>query len=398
MFVSVRGSQVEIDKDTFICLFDNSIYHDHPKYLKALEHNNIAMNDLITLAREASINYALFFAPSPLVGSMIEKENKKIFQGFSGKFTLGIRGGRINLNTVRMVVKDLKIKQSFIARHFTAPKNPHLRFLTNSPKSPKDQASYILNALNIDMDHMREVKKTKSASMMYIIDQLEKQNIFVALEARTNMPQNMNHARGISGVYIKDSRFPYLFIANESAANFGDGAGRKIFTIMYLIVCLFKGRSKVVSLNDEIKESSDDNIYAIVEEMLLSEEVLPKQNSYTLNDLDELSEKLKVSARAILMRLKHLDYIEDEDTFWQLMNALRSRYQKYQAQQKKLRNDGTIKYIPNISSNIIAYHGKAYVKILKNLYSNGKVSQRQINLHLAYGRQEVNTSDIFRRV
>ena len=397
MHISIRNKKVDIDRRTFLYLFDNSIYYDHKDYLLACEEESIAMRKLITLAREANINYALFFAPYDLVVDAVNKENKRIFQGFEGKFTLSIRGKRINLNLVRMVIKDLKIKQAFIGRYLSTGINPHPRFLANSPKSLHEQAQYILDALGLDIDTMRS-QRSKPAAMMYVIDQLEKQNILVAIESSTNMPQNMNHADGVSGVYIKDKKFPYLFIANEGQLDFESGAGRKIFTIMYLLVCMFKGRSKVVSLEGETKEDANTDIYEIVEEMLLPETDLPKMNHYTLDELDDLSAHLKVTARAILLRLKHLDYV-DKDNYWQLLEALRGRFAAHKARQKELRQEGKARtYAPNISANIIAYHGKAFVKILKNLHGNGRLTQRQINLHLAYGRQEVNSSEVFRKI
>lgn len=397
MFVSVKNKKVQIDGRTFSYLFDNSIYYEHNEYLEAQSTGNIAMGRLIVISREASINYALFFVPYEIVVDIVEKENKKLFQGFSGKFTISIRGKKINLNLVRMVVKDLRIKQTFISRYIKTPVNLHPKFLAHSPKSIQDQAVYILDSLGIDIQAMRGMKDKRTA-MIYIIDQLEKQNVLVALETSTNMPQNMNHAEGISGVYIKDKRFPYFFIANEGQIDFESGAGRKIFTIMYLIVCMFKGRSRVVSLQDLAKEDEDNELYEIVEEMLLPATDIPRFDHYTIDDLDELSSTYKLTGRAVLMRLKHIDYIKD-DNYWQLMNILKSRFNQYQTEQRRLRKDGRARlYIPNVSANIIAYHGKAFIRILKGLYSNGKVTQRQINLHLAYGRREVNSNEVFRRV
>lgn len=396
MHVSVRNRKVTIERETFIYLFDNSIYYEHPEYLEAIKNDSIAMAKLIMLSREASINYPLFFVPFAVIKTMLDKENKKLFQGFGGKFTLSIRGRQINLNLVRLIIKDLKIKQAFITKYMNAPKNPHLRFLANSPKNSSEQAQYILNTLNIDINLMR-TQRSKATAMMYLIDQLEKQNILTSIETRTNMPQNMNHARGISGVYVKDSRFPYFFIANEGQANFGDGAGRKIFTIMYLTACMFKGRSKLVSLEEKLSESKDREIYEIVEEILLPKNDIPYANHYTLDELDDLSSHLKVTARAILVRLKHLKYIDD-DNYWRLMTLLKNRYSRLQEEQKRLRKDKGNRYVPNIPTNILAYHGKAYIKILKALYSNGQVTQRQINLHLSYGRQEIKTSELFKKV
>lgn len=397
MRLSIRHRSVEIDDKTFSYLFDNSPLYEDGKYLDARKKGSIAMSELIELSRIAHINYALFFMPFDSLYPMVDKENEKIFQGFGGNFTISIRGKRVNLNLVRMVIKDLKIKQTFIGRYLSAGTNPHPKFLAHSPKSINEQARYILDAMGIKLEDFRATKD-KPAAMMYLIDKLEKQNVLVALETDTNMPQNMNRANGVSGVYIKDKRFPYLFIANEGQQDFESGAGRKIFTIMYLVVCMFKGKSKMVSLKEIAKESADDEIYQLVEEMLLPLKDLPEKSSYTLEDIDELSTHLKVTGRAILVRLKHTGLLTDDDNYWGLMNALRERFERARAAQRAAIREGRSKYVPNPSQNIIAYHGKAFVRILKSLHQNGKVTQRQINLHLAYGRTEVNTAEVFKKV
>lgn len=397
MRVSIRHKFVEVDSRTFCHLFDNSPLYEDKKYIEARDKGSIAMSELIDLSRLAHINHALFFMPFSPLESMVEKENEKIFQGFDGNFTISIRGKKVNLNLVRMVIKDLKLKQAFIKRYLQAGENLHPRFLANSPKSIKEQAQYILKALDIDMDEFRN-SKSKPAAMMFVIDQLEKQNILVALETDTNMPQTMKRAKGISGVYIKDKRFPYLFIANEGQQDYESGAGRKIFTIFYLVTCMFKGKSKMVSLKEVARESSGDEIYKIVEEMLLPKEILPEKSNYTLNDIDGLSEHLKLTGRAIVVRLKHAGLLTDEDNYWGLMNALKERFERTQAAKKAAAREGRSKYVPNIPQNIIAYHGRALVRILKSLHQEGKVTQRQINLHLAYGRTEVHTADVFKKV
>lgn len=398
MLVSIKHKQAEIDDKVFSYLFDNSPFYEDADYLDARANGSIAMSKLIELARAAHINYALFFLPIEYLAPMIDKENERLFQGFGGNFTISIRGKSVNLNLVRMVIKDLRLKQSFIGRYLNAGANPHPKFLAHSQKSIEEQAQYIMNALDISLEEFRG-SRSKPAAMMYLIDKLEKQNILVALETNTNMPQNMNRAKGISGVYIKDKRFPYLFIANEGQRDYESGAGRKIFTIMYLLTCMFKGKSKMVSLNDVAKESADDEIYQIVEEMLLPSEDLPEQSSYTIDDIDELSKNLMLTGRAILVRLRHLGYFTDDEAYWSLMNILKARFERALAMQRAAAREGKSHYVPPpVAQNIIAYHGKALVRILKILHQDGRVTQRQINLHLAYGRMEVSASEVFKRV
>ncbi|MEK7625929.1 MAG: hypothetical protein AAB423_01050 [Patescibacteria group bacterium] len=397
MHISIRHKQVQIEDRTFRYLFDNSPLYEDRKYLEARKKGSIAMSELVELARLARINYALFFMPFDSLAPMIEKENEKIFQGFSGNFTISIRGKKVNLNLVRMVIKDLKIKQTFIRKYLGAGNNPHPKYLVNSSRSVAEQAQCILDKIDVSLKDFRATK-SKPAAMMYLIDKLEKQNILVALETSTNMPQNMNRAKGVSGVYVKDKRFPYLFIANEGQQDFESGAGRKIFTIMYLVVCMFKGESKMVSLNDIAKESSDDEIYQIVEEMLLPINDLPRKTIYNLEDIDKLSDNLKLTGRAILVRLKHVGLLTDEDNYWVLMSSLKTRFERSQVAQRTAIKEGKSRYVPNVPQNIVAYHGKAFVSILKSLHSDGKLTQRQINLHLAYGRGDIRTSDVFKKV
>jgi hypothetical protein len=195
-------------------------------------------------------------------------------------------------------------------------------------------------------------------------------------------------------VYIKHKKFPYFFVANEGLAGFEDLPGRKVFTLVYLTACLFKGASRMVTLEQNIEEAPTDELFQLVELILMPEELIPYQDSYTLKDLDEIANKLNVTSLATLVRLKHLEYIE-HDEFIALKSELYRRYSVFSAQQKKKREKNKDSFRHNITQNILAYQGKAFLRILRDQYRAKKITRRELNRQLAYGKGQVEVKKVF---
>ena len=391
--ITSKNGEVEVDESLYRHLFEASIVSDHQDYIESLKSKKIALSSFLALARAGHIAYALFFGSYQIVSPMVDRETERLFGGFGGKFSVGMRGRVLNLNAVRLLIKDIKLKQDVVARFVRGERHPHVKYLKNSKHSLEEQAKYITDSMGIDMDFYRSMKSKRSA-FLYLVSRVEENNIFVSIEnTGTNMPQNFKRADGLTGVYIKHNKFPYIFIAKEGLAEPSSLPARKAFTLTYLLVCLFKGQSKLVSLEQSL--SQDDTLFTLTEMILMPTTLIPNLENYTVADLDSISDNLNVSSKAVLMRLDHLGYVKLEQKR-ALSNALNQRYAMYYAQQKQKNESKSKEFRHNTVNNIRTYQGKAFLKILKSQFIAGNIKRREINRQLAYGKGTVDVEKVFK--
>jgi hypothetical protein len=161
--ITTRTGNISVDPVLYRHIFENSILADHPRYLQSLHDKNIPLSQLIELCRQGKLAYTLFFGSYKVIAPMLEAESAGLFGGFDGKYTISVRGRVINLNTIRLIIKDIKMKQDKIARFVNANKNPNVKYLKNSPRSLADQAACIVERLDIDMNEYRAYKKKRDA-------------------------------------------------------------------------------------------------------------------------------------------------------------------------------------------------------------------------------------------
>lgn len=393
--ITSRSGEIEVDESLYRHLFEASIISDHPDYIESLKSKKITMSSFLNLARKGRIAYALFFGSSGVVSPMVKKETERLFGGFGGKFSLGVRGRTINLNSVRLLIKDIKLKQGVIARFVSAQRHPHIKRLKNSRYSLDEQAQYITDSMGIDMHTYRSFASKRDA-FYYLVSKAEDNNIFISIEnTGTNMPQNFKHADGLTGVYIKHNKFPYIFIAREGLVEPSSLPARKAFTLTYLLVCLFKGQSKLVSLEQGLRQ--DDTLFTLTEMILMPAPLVPRLNNYTLDDLDRISGSLNVTSKAVLMRLDHLGYIGSEKKNI-LLNELNKRYNLFYAQQKKQREAQSKDFRHNPVNNIRTYQGSAFLRVLQSQFIAGNIKRREINRQLAYGKGTVDIEKVFEKL
>ena len=384
--ITTKSGGIKVDAELYKHLFESSIVSNHPDYLTSLKNGTITLSSLTNLCRTGHIAYSLFFGTKHKVAPMIDKESARLFEGFGGTYSVAVRGHTLNLNVVRLLIKDIKMKQRTITRFVKAKRHPFIKYLKSSKRSLEDQADCIVDMLGIDMDTYRSFR-SKRAALGYLINSIEANNIFVSIEnTGTNMPQNFKRAEGLTGVYVRHSKFPYFFIFKEGMASPNNLPARKAFTLIYLTVCLFKGQSKMVSLDQSLSQGghANDELFTITELILMPSNLIPRQDSYTIDDLDSIADKLNVSPRATLTRLSHLGYIEKPESD-RLKTLLAQRYQAFSAQQRKKIEKDLKGFRHNITNNIRIYQGKAYLRILRDQYSASKIKRGELNRQLSYG-------------
>ena len=58
--IKIKKGEIKIDKQVFLSLLDLSPIKGYSDYIKAVESNEITINDLKTLAQRADVPYPLF--------------------------------------------------------------------------------------------------------------------------------------------------------------------------------------------------------------------------------------------------------------------------------------------------------------------------------------------------
>lgn len=325
----------ELDQRVFDLLCENFCLVDDPIYLAAIENEYINLTDLAKLARSVGLPYAIFFATFERVRNLIELQNTELFGILDGKYIIGARGAPIDIRGIRRIILDLSRKQKLYNKyHSTSRLESIVGFLKESKHSTREQADYILSETGIDLEQFRHYAK-KSDAFTYLRRQLAAKNIHVSVEARNYMPQSIPDQikKQFSGIYIRDWKNPYLFICNELSGSPELGPGRKIYTLMFLLVCLFKDKSYAVSISrdtysvDKKKYKQLSGIYEIVNELLMPlAEIKSEVSPLDYEELEKLSRKYNVTPKAVLQRLYDTRVIGSYDDYKELSDECARRF------------------------------------------------------------------------
>lgn len=365
----------ELDQRVFDLLCENFCLLDTDLYQEAAKNKYITLTNLCVLARSVGLPYAVFFASYSRVKKLVQNQNKELFGVLDGKYIIGMRGEPIDIRWIRRIILDLSRKQKLYPIF-----NPTKRlkkivgFLKESKHSIREQADYILDATDISVSDFRRFSK-KGDAFSYLRDKLSKQNIHVSVEARNYMPQSIpDRIRDkFSGVYIRDWKNPFLFICNELSGSPEAGSGRKIYTLIFLLVCLFKDASFAISITkdtysvDKTKYKQLGIVHEIVNEILMPlDEIQTESAPRDYTELSKLSRKYNVTPKAVLQRLYDTRVIRDYYVYKKLSDECTQRFNEI-AQKNKNKHSGS----PGADIMIAYYQGdflaflRTYVPVSK---------------------------------
>ncbi|MFC0675185.1 hypothetical protein [Brachybacterium hainanense] len=310
--VIIGTGRVPISHEVFTALLENSVVHGRAPYRKALKASSIHYSELVALARKAEIPHPLFFAPPELVQEQIRKKNEKLLQGVApSTFTVSTRTA-VELRDVELIVKDLLRKQNLARKH--APglqRNRILGLLRQPRRTVREDAEALLDAIGLDRREIRE-SKTKEAALELIISRLEENQVLVSRSVRGFMPQLIEVR--FSGMTVRDSKVPYIFLAGGDHLDFQEPTGRQIFTLVLMAVLVGRGIFEPVSFDAQSIAPAPGREYDIVGEVLMPETDLREISLRDLDDLKAVSDQFKVTPSAIAVRAMRLGRLSPEET------------------------------------------------------------------------------------
>lgn len=307
MRVMIAGEPVPIDRSVFLDLLENSVVNGRAPYIKALETSKIQYSDLLDLARKAEIPHPLFFAPPAVVKAQLHTKSEKLLQGVAPEtFTVNSRT-IVKLRDVELILKDLLRKQALARKHDpTLVKNRIVGLLRKPRPTVSEDAVALVSALGLDRDEIRGARK-KEAALDLIIERLEANQVLVSRSVRGFMPQLIEVR--FSGMTVRDSKVPYIFLAGGDHGDFQEPTGRQIFTLVLMAVLVARGIFAPVSYDANSTAPDAGREYDIVGEILMPAAEL---QGFTLEELDDVkaaADLFKVTPSAVAVRAMRLGRI-----------------------------------------------------------------------------------------
>lgn len=303
--IIVGTARIPIHRSVFTELLENSIVNARAPYLRALERSEIHYSDLINLARKAEVPHPLFFASPSLVRAQIQTKTQKLLQGVAPEtFTVNSRT-KVELRDIELIVKDLIRKQAFVKKHDpTLVKNKIVGLLRKPRSTAREDADALVEALELDLEVIRRARKKETARDL-VIECLEANQILVSQSVRGFMPQLLDGIH-FSGMTVRDSKVPIIFLAGGNHGDFQEPAGRQIFTLMLMTVLVARGIFAPVSYDANTTAPDAGREYDIVGEILMPASELLDLSFRTLDDVKAAAEAYKVTPSAMAVRAIHM--------------------------------------------------------------------------------------------
>ncbi len=365
MDVIIGSDRVTIEKAIFFDLLENSVVNGRAPYRRALETSEITYSDLLALSRKAEVPHPLFFAPVPVVQAQLRLKNEKLLQGVvPDTFTINTRA-QVQLRDVELIIKDLLRKQSLAKKHDpTLTKNQIVGLLKRPGTSANEDAQLLLDALHLDMDSIRAAR-TKDAALELIIARLEANQVLISRSVRGFMPQLIEVR--FSGMTVRDSKVPYIFLAGGDHGDFQEPVGRQIFTLVLMAVLVARGVFAPVSYNASSTAVDAGREYDIVGEILMPSDELEHVKFASLEEVKIAADRFKVTPSAITVRAMRLARLSAE----QAIGYLAELEAEFRGRPKPRPRQ------PKPVNAIRKYSGKELTSRMLRAVDEGRLSERE---------------------
>lgn len=304
MHVIIAGESVPIDRSVFVDLLENSVVNGRAPYIHALEKSKIQYSELLKLARKAEVPHPLFFAPPAVVQAQLRTKTAKLLQGVApDTFTVNTRT-TVKLRDVELIVKDLLRKQELARKHdSTLVKNKIVGLLRKPRPTVREDAEALIKAIGLDRAAIRQARK-KETALELIIEQLEAKQVLVSRSVRGFMPQLIEVH--FSGMTVRDSKVPYIFLTGGDHGDFQEPAGRQIFTLVLMTVLVARGIFAPVSYDANSTAPDAGREYDIVGEILMPAAELQRITFEDLDTVKAMADVFKVTPSALAVRAMRL--------------------------------------------------------------------------------------------
>jgi Zn-dependent peptidase ImmA (M78 family) len=324
-FVKLNKEKIPIDKQVLEDLLDLSPIKEYKAYINAIADNEISFENLKALSVKAGIPYPLFFAPRKVCDIQIKDKDKNLYEKIPSKEEIKLTcRGNTEVRDVELIVKDLGRKQEFLKKRvlIKAPDNPFIGSIAIKLKSDipiEAIAKEIREYFEIDLAFLRSIPKNKV--LIYLCSCIEKKGILISFSSHNYMPQNLDRELQLSGICIKDRKFPYIFINTrdgDDKPKIIESDGRQIFTLLSMLTCIAMGKFVLSTKTGRAKNDLGKIAYSIAGEILIPRKHLTEIQIATLDDLKEKAHFYKVTPSMLLYRLKDYKKIDPKiaEAFW----------------------------------------------------------------------------------
>lgn len=366
MRVIIAGESVPIDRSVFVDLLENSVVNGRAPYVHALEQSKIQYSELLKLARKAEVPHPLFFAPPAVVQAQLRTKTTKLLQGVApDTFTVNTRT-TVKLRDVELIVKDLLRKQELARKHDpTLVKNKIIGLLRKPRPTVREDAEALIKEIGLDRDGIRQARK-KETALELIVERLEANQVLVSRSVRGYMPQLIEVH--FSGMTVRDSKLPYIFLTGGDHGDFQEPHGRQIFTLVLMAVLVARGIFAPVSYDANSTAPDAGREYDIVGEILMPAAELQRIPFEDLDDVKAAADLFKVTPSAVAVRTMRLGRLSPLTA----TGYLRELEEEFRARNKPSRTSQ-----PKPVNAVKKYSGRELTARMLRAVEEGRLSQRE---------------------
>ncbi|CAN7331586.1 DNA-binding protein [Arthrobacter sp. LjRoot14] len=355
-----------IDRSVFVDLLENSVVNGRAPYVHALEQSKIQYSELLKLARKAEVPHPLFFAPPAVVQAQLRTKTTKLLQGVApDTFTVNTRT-TVKLRDVELIVKDLLRKQELARKHDpTLVKNKIIGLLRKPRPTVREDAEALIKEIGLDRDAIRQARK-KETALELIVERLEANQVLVSRSVRGYMPQLIEVH--FSGMTVRDSKLPYIFLTGGDHGDFQEPHGRQIFTLVLMAVLVARGIFAPVSYDANSTAPDAGREYDIVGEILMPAAELQRIPFEDLDDVKAAADLFKVTPSAVAVRAMRLGRLSPLTA----TGYLRELEEEFRARNKPSRTSQ-----PKPVNAVKKYSGRELTARMLRAVEEGRLSQRE---------------------
>lgn len=377
--VSVGKENIHIDSKIFIKLLKNSHVYYKKEYKNTIYNKKITLKCLQELAREANIPYSLFFAPEKVVDRQIKRNNEELFKGVNETQFYMTERGKVEIRDINLIIKDIIKRQKLMKKFFPEEKaNEIVNLLKRRNMSIEKQANAIVCKVGLDLKTLRSFSKKEDA-YNYLVNLCESHNIYISRSRAGVMPQSISREVSFSGLAVRDWKFPSIFLHSKDETMVSDPAGRRIFTILLLLVCIARGRFCLVSYDSKSTDLTNEDEYRIVEEILMPKKEFEQLNISDISRLNTIADRCKVTPRAALVRFRKLNRVS-EKVYDEMYSILDSKY----SQDKK---QSSHPYNVSYTTKVKTYCGLEFTRKVFELYDGKRLSEGDLRRVLLFNKK-----------
>ncbi|TDS86578.1 hypothetical protein [Nesterenkonia aurantiaca] len=364
--VILRGTWTPIDEAVFTGLLGNSVASTYRSYDKALQNSWINFEDLLFLSRKGDIPYVLFFAPLPVVDTQIQMKTERLLSGLS-KTTFSVNSrNQVHLGDIELIVKDLLRKQTLLKTHDkTLKQNKIIGLLSKPGPTIEDDANKLMHALGLAHNAIRSARKKEDA-LDLLISRLESNQVLVSRSVQHFMPQRLIGVK-FSGLTIRDSKVPYIFLAGGDHGDYQEPTGRMIFTLALMSVLVARRVFAPVTYDASSPGSEVGREYDIVGAMLMPQDALQDVPLETLDEVKAAADEFKVTPSALTVRAQRLSMIGPDTAATHLNELQREFGQRPKSQARQ----------PKAVNAVRKYNGREFSRRMLDVLDTGGISKRE---------------------